>query len=256
MWRVGNAVAAALLLLLARTAGAADIAGAYRATWAGLPAGDIRLALSVGDAAYRAEITIVATGLPRLLTRFRAEAVGEGSLAADGAAAPARYDARYDLRKRRDSRVSLRFLARDGGRIAERDADDTSRKPPLADEFRRNVVDPLSAFAAIRRLLQLHGAHPGDRYAVPVFDGARRFDVMVAPAGSGDGLIRLTLSLKPIAGFKGETSEDGDPDSAPRPVEVAFTDDARLMPVSLRVSIAYLPLTVRLDHVCASVAAC
>jgi len=253
-------IAAMALLLVARsaaaTAEAADLAAAYRATWAGLPAGEIRLGFHQSGADYRDEIAIVAKGLPRWLTRFRADAVAVGRLAAAGAVMPSRYAARYDLRKRRDSRIDLRFVAHGDDVIAERGAGDSSHKPMLAEAFRRNALDPISALAAVRHALQAN--RTDRRFVMSVFDGARRFDVIahVVAAAPEDHLIRVTLSLHPIAGFKGESSEDGDPDSAPRPVEVAFTDDADLLPVSLRVSIAYLPLVVRLDHRCDRFAAC
>ena len=65
------------------------------------------------------------------------------------------------------------------------------------------------------------------------------------------GVLRVALNLRPIAGFKGETSDDGDPDNAPRPVALTLTDDARLLPMSISVRVFYLPLVVQLDRVCA-----
>jgi hypothetical protein len=62
--------------------------------------------------------------------------------------------------------------------------------------------------------------------------------------------------LNPIAGFKGESSEDGDPDAAPRPLDLTLSNDARLLPLSLKVSVAFLPVWLWLDHVCASFATC
>jgi hypothetical protein len=62
--------------------------------------------------------------------------------------------------------------------------------------------------------------------------------------------------LRPIAGFKGDTSDDGDPDDAPRPVLLTVTDDSRLMPVSMSVRIYYLPLTVDLKQWCEPGAVC
>jgi hypothetical protein len=236
---------------------AAEIAASYGATWAGLPAGAVRMGFRRSGDDYRDEIEIVTTGLAHLLTKFKADAFAEGRWASEGTAMPSQYDARYDLRKRRDSRVDLRFVARGAAVIAERGAADTSRKPPLAESFRRNALDPLSALAAVRHELQLHPA-AARSFTVPVFDGARRFDVIVTAVSSDtqDHLIRLRLTLRPIAGFKGESSEDGDPDSAPRIVELALTDDAALVPVSFRTSIAFFPLVIRLDHLCDSFAAC
>jgi Protein of unknown function (DUF3108) len=235
-----------------------ELAAFYRATWGGLPAAEVRLGLGETAKDYRDEIHIETQGLARWLTRFRASVVGEGRLARDGTAAPARYDARYDLRKRHDQHASLRFVEREGAVIAERTAEDTSRKPPLAEIHRRNVGDPIAALAFIRQELRVNPPKPETEFMVPVFDGARRFDVAVrvVSVGGEENVIRLHLMLKPIAGFKGEASDDGDPDSAPRPVDLTLTNDARLLPLSLRVSIAWLPVSLQLDHVCASFETC
>jgi Protein of unknown function (DUF3108) len=242
-------------LSVVRPAGAAELAALYRAYWAGLPAGEIRLALHEDPAAYRDEIEISTEGLPRLVTRFRGSAVSSGRLAGVPSAAPQHYDAVYDLRKRRGRRLSMRFAARAGASVAERGPDDTSRKPPLAEGFRTNVLDPLSALTAIRRALRR-----GSRgvFAIPVYDGARRFDVRVrvVPTHARDATLRVELTLVPIAGFKGESSDDGDPDDAPRPVALAMTDDARLMPLRMRVSLYYLPLVVELQRWCTAAATC
>ena len=251
----------ALAIGLFAGAGAAEaeeLAAFYRATWAGLPAAEIRLGLGETPSDYRDEIHIETQGLARLFTKFRGQARGEGRLAEDGTAAPARYDARYDLRKRKDQHLSLRFVDRDGALIAERTAEDTSRKPPLPEAHRRDVLDPIAALAFIRQELRMKPPKAGDSFTIPVFDDARRFDVAVrvVSVGGEENAIRLRLMLKPIAGFKGETSEDGDPDHAPRPVDLMLSNDARLLPLSIKVSIAYMPVSLWLDHVCTSFATC
>jgi hypothetical protein len=253
-------VSAVGLLLAAGTAGPAaaeDIVASYSAYWAGLPAANIRLTLRNGGAGYHDEIEIASQGLPRLFTRFRAAASAEGRLAADRTAEPSRYLAAYDLRKRRDSRVSMRFVRRPGGTIAERDPDDTSRKPPLAERFRKNSVDPLSAFEGIREALR--AARSEGSFSIPVYDGARRFDIVgrVLPKSNpADGTLRAELMLRPIAGFRGETSEDGDPDDAPRKVELTVTDDARLLPLSITVPVFFMPLVIRFEELCPTASAC
>jgi hypothetical protein len=232
----------------------------YRAYWAGLPAGQIRLELDDAGGSFRDTIAIDTSGLPRLVTHFHGGAEAVGRLAAGRAADPARYDARYDLRRRRDRRIGIRFVVRNGAAVADRSADDTSRKPPLAEKYRRGVVDPLTALECVRAAVAAHRtAAPRSRFSVPVYDGARRFDVIgrILPKSEhSPGLLPVELSLRPIAGFKGESSEDGDPDDAPRPVSVMLSDDARLLPVSLSVRVFYLPLVVELDHICTAAAAC
>jgi len=250
--------------LLAITAGggslrAEDVVAVYAAYWAGLPAAEIRLSLHDAAAAYHDEIEIRTTGVPALVTRFRATALAEGRLDADRPAEPSHYDATYDLRKRSNSRVSMRFVSRAGAVVAERGPEDTSRKPPLAEKFRSNAVDPMTALERIRGTLREPRRAPDGSFKIPVYDGARRFDIVgriLPKQDASEGTLRVELTLRPIAGFKGETSEDGDPDSAPRKVDLLLTDDARLMPLSITVPVFFMPLVVRFAHLCPSSETC
>jgi Protein of unknown function (DUF3108) len=255
--RHGGALALLLAAGTADPAAAEDIVASYSAYWAGLPAANIRLTLRNGGAGYRDEIEIATQGLPHLFTKFRATASAEGHLAADRTAEPSRYLAAYDLRKRRDSRVSMHFVRRPGGTVAERGLDDTSRKPPLAETFRKNSVDPLSALERIREALR--AARPGASFSIPVYDGARRFDIVgrVLPKRDPtEGTLRAELTLRPIAGFRGETSEDGDPDDAPRKVELTMTADARMLPLSIRVPVFFMPLVISFEELCPTARSC
>jgi hypothetical protein len=238
------ALLVALVALAAPAAHAEDAAACYDASWAGVPAAKLRLSVHDGPDGYRNEIGIETLGLARWATKFHGNATGIGRLVPEHLPSPQTYDSHYDLRKRKHKVLSMRFIAEDGATVAERQPDDTSRKPQLAEKFRRNVLDPLAILAAIRQRLK---EHPEAGFTLPGYDGARRFDVVTrAPPHRADGIIHLALTLHAIAGFKGESSEDGDPDDAPRPVDTTFSDDQRLMPLSMTVPIWYLPLTVEL----------
>jgi hypothetical protein len=257
-FRLGGIVAAALLSIAA-SARADDIVAVYAAYWAGLPAGEIRLTLHDGAAAYRDEIDIRTTGLPALLSKFRATALAEGRVAGDRPADPSHYDATYDLRKRRNSRISMHFVPRAGSVIAERGPGDTSHKPPLAEKFRSDAVDPLTALERLRGALRAPRPAPDGSFSIPVYDGARRFDILghiLPKRDASEGTLRAELTLRAIAGFKGETSEDGDPDSAPRKVDLLVTDDERMMPLSITVPVFFMPLVVQLVQFCRSAEAC
>lgn len=242
---------------MARPVYAIESEALYQAYWAGLPAGQVRLSLREDGDTYRDEIGMRTEGVARLATRFSASAVSQGRLLpGEPLAAPARYDASFNLRKAKNRHLEIRFPQRAGAVFAERGSGDTSQKPQLAEQFRRNVLDPLSALAAIRQGLRDRSR---TRFTVSVYDDARRFDVLVRvlPKTSADqGVLRVELTLKPIAGFKGESSDVGDPDDAPRPVALTLSDDARLMPLSMQVSLYYLPLTVELSQWCTPGARC
>ena len=230
----------------------------YDAFWAGLPAARIRLEIGGSGTHYRDGIAISTLGLPRIVTRFRGVATVAGRLGPGRLAEPEQYDAVYSLRKRHDSRISMRFVAKGGALVAERGLGDTSRKPPLGEAYRRDAVDPLTAFERIREALRtaLHAGRAG--FTVPVYDGARRFDLRgeVLPKSGHDASLQVALTLRPIAGFKGESSDDGDPDDAPRPARLTLSNDARLLPLSVEVPVWSLPLVVRLDHLCSARRSC
>jgi Protein of unknown function (DUF3108) len=236
----------------ARPAAAEEIVAVYSAFWAGIPAGQIRLKLRDSGSRYSDELEIATQGLPQLFTRFRATAMAEGSRSADRPAEPSHYLAVYDLWKRRDSRISMQFVNHVGATIAERGPDDTSRKPPLAEAFRKNAVDPISAIERIRGALRAAGRVGS--FTIPVYDGARRFDIagrILPKQNPNDGVLRVELTLRAIAGFKGETSEDGDPDDAPRKVELSV-DEARMVPLSITVPVFFMPLVVQFQRLCAA----
>ena len=123
----------------------------------------------------------------------------------------------------------------------------------------RLIAGPLASeetVAAIR-----HELRRGNRgsFVVPVYDGARRFDVRVRvlpKKADTERVLHLELTLAPIAGFKGESSDEGDPDNAPRPVALTISDDAQLMPLTMSVAVAHLPLVVELARWCSAATPC
>jgi hypothetical protein len=250
-------------VLVASPAGAAEPQTLrYVATWAGLPAGEVHLQLAEGASAFRAQIDISTVGLPRWLTRFRARGVSEGAVPADGLAAPLRYDAAYDLRSRKGKRISMRFVGAGGDSVAERGPDDSSEKYLLPSALLTDVVDPLAALTRMREALRTGLAGHG-HFAIPVFDGKRRFDVEERAVSRearqiGDqtlSVLHLALLLRPIAGFKGDDGEPN-PDPKPRGLDLLFTDDGSFTPVRLEVTIAWLTMVVELVERCGTAPPC
>jgi hypothetical protein len=248
----------AILLLGALPAAAEPVTLRYTATWAGLPAAEIHLRLDEGKADFRSQIDIKTEGAPRWFTRFRAHGISEGAVAADGLAAPSRYDAYYDLRSRKDKRISMRFP--DG--IAERGAEDSTEKPQIAVADRTGVVDPLTALNRMREAIWTGAAQRG-HVTIPVYDGKRRFDVeqrgltseTVRLGGVEQRVLHLRLVLLPVAGFK-EHDPEGNPDSGPRAMDVLFSDDGNLVPLRMEVQVGWFTMAVNLAERCGAAAPC
>jgi Protein of unknown function (DUF3108) len=221
-----------------------------------MPAASLVLSFEGDGSDYRDAVRIDTVGVSHWLTHFRATAEAEGAIGRDGTLIPVRYTALYDLHKRRGRHLRLDFVPRDGQRVAERGPGDSSHKRPLAESYRRNVLDPISALSDIREALRRGAIRPGEHFVLPVFDDERRFDaaVTVASAGGHGRPVRLHLELRPIAGFEdkhGDTS-----DATPREVELTLSGDPRLLPLTMRVEVAFLPLVAEFDHLCADFARC
>jgi hypothetical protein len=234
----------------------------YVATWAGLPAGEVHLQLAEGTSVFRAQIDISTVGLPRWLTRFRARGISEGAVPVDGLAMPERYDAAYDLRSRKGKRISMRFVGSGGDSVAERGPEDSSEKYLLPPALLTDVVDPLAALTRMREALRSGLAGQG-HFAIPVFDGKRRFDVEERAVSHemtriGDRVLpvlHLALLLHPIAGFKGDDGE-ANPDPKPRGLDLLFSDDGGFTPLRMEVTVAWLTMVVELAERCGTMAPC
>jgi Protein of unknown function (DUF3108) len=236
---------------------AAPVVAYYDATWASLPAGHLVASFNEDSRAYRDTLQMETVGLPQLLLHFRARVASSGTFAGDGSALPERYAVDYDLRKYRNQRVRVAYVAGDGGFVAERTPEDTNRKPPLPESYRRNVIDPLAAFAALRHHLLRHDAKAGDHFVLSVFDDVRRFNVAVSiKSARGAGkLVQVHLDLMAVAGFRRKDDRYA-PEEAPRPVDVTFRDDGMMTPMRLDIVVAWLPLVVRFDHRCTDLLHC
>jgi hypothetical protein len=253
-----------LAVLLASPPAAAELQTLrYVATWAGLPAGEVHLQLAEGTNGFRSQIDISTKGLPRWLTRFRARGISEGVVAADGLAAPVRYDAVYDLRSRKGKRISMRFVGTGNQTVAERGPEDSSESFLMPTPLLTAVVDPLAALTRMREALRTGLAGRGQHFVIPVFDGKRRLDVeeravtretehvgnQVVP------VVHLSLVLHPIAGFRGDDGEPN-PDPKPRGLDVLFSDDGAFTPLRMEVTVAWLTMVVELAERCGAPLPC
>ena len=152
-----------------------DLSALYSATWAGVPAAEIRLILHEGGGSYRDEIGIGSEGLSRLVTRFRGTAVSQGRVLGQRLAGACSATVSTTICAiARTANCAWTLSPANGATVAERGPGDTSRKPELAEEFRRNVLDPLSVISLICAKLQ----RGETQFTIPVYDGARRFSTL------------------------------------------------------------------------------
>ncbi len=250
--RLSRFCAAVALCVAASAASAEPLALRYSATWGGGRAAEIRLLLDEDGAKFRNQLDLTTVGLAWVLSGFKLRATSTG--VAETGITPRAFDAVYDSRRRRDRRIDLQFVDLTNGSLAEEGPNDTRSDPALPEEFRRDVIDPLTCITAIRRLVRERSIHQAKEFTLAVYDGKRRFDVegkivsteSLYRSGRRVPAINLRLLLRPVAGFG--TADDGhNPDANVREVEVTLTDDARAIPLRMSVPIAYAPAVIVLD---------
>ncbi|MGH7075483.1 MAG: DUF3108 domain-containing protein [Stellaceae bacterium] len=247
-------------LLVPKAGQAKSLTAFYRVSWGGFPAADLVLRFDRDGRAYRDAVRIKTVGPARWLTHFRATAHAEGMIGGDGTIEPARYRMIYNLHHRRRKRQMLDFVARDGARIADYGVGDSGHKRErLAEIYRRNVLDPLSALSRVREILWRGPIRAGEHFTLPVFDDTRRTAARftVESAGGGGRPVRLHLELRTIASYKLLHRHRGrDDDDTTREIELRLSGDGRLLPLSISADVAVLPLTARFDHLCVDFAHC
>lgn len=253
--RTAGLCAGLVLCCLAGVAPAEPLTLRYSATWGGGAAADIRLHLEDGGGAFRNRLDIETVGLARFLSGFRASATSAGQADSDDVT-PLAFDAVYDSKKKREKRVRLDFVPSGDGSLAEEGPENTSKDPVLPEQFRRDVIDPLSCITVIRRLVRERSIDRANGFAIAVYDGKRRFDVEGSVAAvetlrwgrSKVEAMTLRLMLRPVAGFEGEGDDGYRPDASAREVIISVTNDARAIPLRMSVAIAYVPAVISLDR--------
>lgn len=254
-WRVPIiAITAAAQFSWSIVAIAEPLALHYSATWGGGAAAEIRLSLDENGRAFRNQLEIETVGIARFLSGFKAQIVSQGE--AGAAVAPSAFDAVYDSRRKRDKRISVLFTRLADGVIAEDGPADTSTDQQLPEQFRRDVIDPLSSLTAIRQIIREGRLPQTQTFALAVYDGKRRFDVEGSVASRGSArwgktkmpTIDLRLLLRPVAGFHGDGDDGEKLDAVTREVLATFTDDSRAIPLRMSVPIAYVPAVIVLNR--------
>ncbi|MGH6768666.1 MAG: DUF3108 domain-containing protein [Xanthobacteraceae bacterium] len=200
-------------LLLAAMPGFAQAQGTLEARYtislARIPIGTASATADIVDGRYRLTVSGRASGMLRVI------ASGEGSLTAsgamiDGRPSPAEFVARTTTD---DDTLDVR-LGFDGGNVTALAA---SAPPPgpdrikLTEAHRVGVLDPLTALLIPAGA---DGSGPSEascNRTLPVFDGRRRYDLMLAhkrmdtvkaDKGYSGSVVVCAVTLKPIAGYR------------------------------------------------------
>lgn len=179
----------------------------YTADLLGIDALEFSVTIAQSDAKYRIQIAGSTEGVAHLFAAWRSFTNVDGTLRGPETR-PEDYHALNLFRGRR-SEVAMRYGA-DGGVDVKADPPTGDDRDPVSEEQRRSSVDTLTAGLVLGRALE--SGEACDR-RIPIFDGRRRYDLVMEDGGRAPMKLPKTLPsvgtahvcwfrIHRIAGFK------------------------------------------------------
>lgn len=227
---------------------------AYNLKVGGLHVADFLAGFDEDQAGYRTTLTMKTRGMARWFQEFRAELVGEGRIVIESGRGPTPVPRQFDRAWAAEEIAASLTIAYDpvtglanplermfnpltGKDLVYEDMEwnrDRDPPPPVPDDMRVGVFDPIAAFVAARS--QIHHNQQRD-FRVPIYDGRRRYDLVgeTEPmrtfwiGGRDVELIPVIARVDPVFGFDRERTETMQ-DSAGT---LLFSSDGRFIPVQV-----------------------
>jgi len=200
----------------AKDDGASSVRIVYGLRIGFLPLGKMDLTQQMHARDYRADSHLETAGLVNLFWKSKIDAHSKGAIERDRLA-PASYDSHSVNRNDKNQQVSLTYGRNTLPMLFANPAYKTN-KYPVSDEQKKNTLDPVSALVLMTTGLSANAKNPCGTVA-PVFDGARRYDVVLdyqktmnvtLSNGLYSGPVYLCqIHYNQIAGFKQKILEEG-----------------------------------------------
>ena len=251
----------ALALAGAGPAGARELASEpldlrYDMNFGGFTVAEFALRHIPNGTTYRTELAARTVGLVDRFVRYRGEVESEG-VKAERTVLPASY--RYETTSKRVDR--LERVVFDPLTETAIEVDTRKRGKPNQTEVPKSlwhgVVDPLTALLRGRQQLADHQPRVGEEFVLPVFDGRRRYDMVLevkarrelTVAGRKQPVVELEIEIRALAGF------DADDDKRNLRVDVLVSDDDRMVPLRIQSLDTPITVTLSLTEDCSAVGA-
>jgi len=184
----------------------------YEAYWGGFKVGALRLTDTETDNSYNIIASINSKGIAKIVSNYSSINIASGAKSADKYH-PKLYNCKW-WRKKEAQDIQLGFSAK--GDIATQSLippERVGKRPDVAEKNKKNVVDPVTAaFVSRETIRQEIKKNPNSTatFAIPTYDGKRRFDVMctikgyknIDIGGKMQNLLHITMRRNPIGGFR------------------------------------------------------
>jgi|JI10StandDraft_1071094.scaffolds.fasta_scaffold333610_1 hypothetical protein len=236
-------------------AGTRTLSTSYDASWTGMSAAQITVAVSMTHNAYSATANLKPSGLTSITNHLRKSttytAQSRGVFGPDGGALPAHYNHHGGKKNRQ---VSVDFAPREV-QVSATPIFGSMGDPAASAAQRREAVDSLTA------IVSLISATPEDActQSLKIFDGRARYNLNLSPAGAEQVKVggyqgtatKCTITYKRVAGF--EKKKDEKP-LFDKPVSIWFapTSNGLMAPAKVAVDSNWGPITITLKSMAVS----
>lgn len=227
---------------------------AYNLKIGGLHVADFLAEFDENSNGYRTSLTMETRGMARWFEDFRAEVSGNGTFMLETGQGPTPVPRQFDRAWAAEEISSTLTIAYDpltrlaqsnertfnpltGEDISLEDMEWNRNRelpPPVPNDLRTDVFDPMAAFIAARSQI-FHKRQSSFR--VPIYDGRRRYDLVgsvEAPrmfwiGGQDVELIPVAAGIEPVFGFDRERTETMEESGG----RLLFSTDDRFIPVQV-----------------------
>ena len=235
--------------------GTRTLSTSYEASWTGMSAAQITVAVSMTHNAYSATANLKPSGLTSITNHLRKSttytAQSRGAFGPNGSALPAHYNHHGGKKNRQ---VSVDFAPRDV-QVSATPIFGSMGDPAASAAQRREAMDSLTA------IVSLISAAPEEActQSLKIFDGRARYNLNLSPAGAEQIKVggyqgkatKCTIAYKRIAGF--ESKKDEKP-LFDKPVSIWFapTSNGLIAPAKVAVDSNWGPITITLKSMAVS----
>ncbi|MEL6316919.1 MAG: DUF3108 domain-containing protein [Pseudomonadota bacterium] len=179
-----------------------DMALSYQLSVTGLVIGALDVTLKVDEANYEGALNAQTSGLAGWFAQAKAESNGAGAVDAAGKVTPATFNVRTDTGKK-TLNVTMDFEG-DAPKTVTAEPPYQPRHYEVDPTTQSGALDPIGAMVAAVTSVSADG---GCNRVIPVFDGRRRFDVVLgAPTETGElngkPFVQCPAAVKRVAGYK------------------------------------------------------
>lgn len=249
----------------------APLALRYSLNLGGVPIATMQLHIDNSGEVYVSRMSARTRGVLDTVVRYRGEMAAATTVPPPAIAngvehkmLPRHFEASYSTR--RYSRDILLTYEPETGEILELTnlKRGEEQEPRVDDALTVDTVDPLSALLQLRQDLETAVSGGPERFTARVFDGRRRYDLKaeylgvdrVRVGGSQQDVLRLEVTMTPLAGFNRRDLLANWTDEDQRSIEVLVSNDGRYVPLHIASRGGTLTSTASLIDDCRDPDAC